>query len=111
MIVFDPKVRALPLTVSVAADPETAAEPRFVLPLVNTTVPAGEALPLAGFMVAVKTVLAVELKLVGLADTVVVVATGGGVTVTVTVPVEFWKLPVATKLAVMTFAPMARLDA
>ncbi len=108
-MVFDPSARALPLTVKVAVDPETVADPSDVLPTLNATVPAGGVLPVAAFIVAVKTVLAVEEKLVGLAVTVVVVATGGGVTVTVTVPFEFWKLPVATKLAVMLLLPTTRL--
>jgi type IV secretory pathway TrbD component len=63
---------------------------------VKVTVPVGAALALAGFTVAVKTVLAEEVMLVGLAATVVVVLIGAAVTAIVTEPLEFAKLPVAT---------------
>ena len=79
---FDPfSVRA-----AVAAALETArfTVPSGTFPSVKTTEPAGGTLPEAGFTVAVKTVDALCENVTGLADSVNVVASGGGVTVTVT---------------------------
>jgi hypothetical protein len=95
LIVLLPMARLLPLTVSVAVEPETVADPRVVLPTMKVTLPVSAVLPLAGFTVAVKTVLAEDAMLAGFAATVVVVATGGVVTATVTDPLELEKLPLA----------------
>lgn len=87
-----PAARALPLTVNVATPlpPETARVPlpSSLFPTVKVTVPLGAAVPLAGFTVAVTVVRALLAILAGLAETVVVVAMAGTVTVTVTVPPE-----------------------
>jgi hypothetical protein len=95
VIVLLPMARPLPLTVRLAAEFETSADPNVVLPRVKVTVPAGAALPLAAFTVAVNTVLAEDNILAGLAETVVVVPTGGAVTAIIVEPLEFEKLPVA----------------
>jgi hypothetical protein len=89
---------------------ESGALPRFTLPVVKVTVPDGRAVPLAAFTVTVNFVVALSIKAVEPAERVVVVATRGGVTVTVTEPAEPVKFPVGTKVAVMLFAPDARVD-
>lgn len=109
MILLLPRVRRLPLIVILAAEPDTGSVPRVVLPSRNVTVPVGEVVPEAALIVAVTMVLAVETKLAGLAATVVVVATGGAVTATLTEPLEFEKLPVAEYFAVMVLLPTVRL--
>jgi hypothetical protein len=93
VIVLFPMARLLPLTVTLAVEPETVADPRAVLPTVKVTLPVGVVLPLAAFTVAVNTVLAEDAMLAGFAATVVAVATGADV-VTVTVPVEPRNVPV-----------------
>ena len=94
VIVSEPAGSWLPLTVKAAVALEPAAVrvtvPRVVAPTVKVTVPVGAVVPLAGFTMAVRTVveLAVE-RLVELADREVVVLTGvGAVTVTVAVALE-----------------------
>lgn len=87
-----PEARLLAWTVRVAVDPEIVDEPRVVLPSAKVTVPVGAALPLAGFTVAVSTVLPEEVMLAGFATTAMVV---GDVTVTVIEPPELMKLLVA----------------
>jgi hypothetical protein len=99
-MVFAPTERLLPLTVRTAVEllPDAArfAVPRTVFPRANLTLPVGTAAQLAAFTVAVNCVVAVEAIVVGLAATVVAVATGaGGVTLTDAEAVEFAKLPVA----------------
>lgn len=69
--------------------------PNVTVPRVKVTVPVGAVIPLAGFTVAVRTVLAVGAMLVGLADKAVVVDTGGAVTVTAVVPLDALKDVVA----------------
>lgn len=98
--------KLLPFTVRVAADPDTVADPRVVLPRVKVTVPVGEPLPLAGFTVAVKTVLPEDEIVAWLAATVVVVPTSA---VTLVEPLELAKLPSAAKVALMVLLPIARL--
>jgi hypothetical protein len=91
-----PVASALPATVNVATpfepDAVNVPVPRDVVPDEKVTVPVGAFVPLAGLTVAVISVLAVELMLVGLAETVVVVATDAAVTVTVAVPLELVKV-------------------
>ena len=98
-MVLLPMLRLLPFTARVApafaAEAANEAVPRTVLPTAKVTLPVGAALPLAGLTVAVTCVVSVARMLAGFAATVVVVATGGPVTVTVVVAVEFAKLPVA----------------
>jgi hypothetical protein len=60
--------------------------------------------------VTVNFVVALWINAVVPADSVVVVATRGGVTVAVTEPAEPVKFPVGTKVAVTVFAPDARVD-
>jgi hypothetical protein len=86
---FEPVARLEPLTASTAV-PEVnrAALPSEVEPAVNVTVPVGVVLPDAGFTVAVNWVEPVDAILVGLPETVVVVAAGGAVTTTVSDAVE-----------------------
>ena len=92
VIVLLPVASELPLTVNVATPllPEAARvpAPSVLFPRVKVTVPLGAVVPLDGFTVAVSVVLAVLAILVGLAETVVVVATAGTVTVTVAVPLD-----------------------
>jgi len=87
-----PVASALPATVNVAVallpDAVNVPVPSDLVPKVKVTVPVGAVVPLAGFTVAVITVLAVEAMPAGLAEAVVVVATAGTVTVTAVVPVE-----------------------
>jgi hypothetical protein len=93
VIVLLPMAKLLPLTVTLAVEPETVADPRAVLPTAKVTLPVGTVEPPAGFTVAVNTVLAEDRMLPGFAATVVVVATGGVVTATVTDPLELEKPP------------------
>jgi len=97
-MVLAPEARLLPFTASVALPfaPEAVSGdvPSTVVPAANVTLPVGAAVPLAGLTVAVNCVVAVDEMLAGFANTAVVVATGGGVTVTLTVAVEPVKLPV-----------------
>lgn len=83
-----PAFNWLALTVSdavaVPPEPERLAEPSGALPSVKETEPVGEVLPLAALTVAVSVVLPPAVMLVGLAVTVVVVATTGTVTFIVT---------------------------
>ncbi len=84
MMVFEPEVRLAPLTASAAVPvPESVAVPKVTVPAVNVTDPVGMAVPEAAFTVAVTSVLALDAMLVGLAATVVVVATGVPVTTSV----------------------------
>lgn len=97
LIVLAPAINWLPWTVNVAVALEPLATkapvPRVVDPRVKLTVPVGAAAPLAGFTVAVRIVLAVELMLVGLAAIVVVLTVEDGlVTVTTAAAVEPLKL-------------------
>jgi len=91
-----PAASLLPFTVSVAVavppEPDSGAVPSAVLPIVNVTLPAGEAVPAEGFTVAINWVEAVAVMLTGLAANVVVVATGAVERVTVTDAVEAAKL-------------------
>jgi hypothetical protein len=91
-----PEARLLPLTATDADPLDTGTEPSAVFPAEKATLPVGAVLPVAGFTVAVTCVVPVAVILIGLAATVVVVVTGGNATLTVTVPVELLKLPVAT---------------
>jgi hypothetical protein len=59
------------------------------------TVPVGVIVPVPDFTETVNSVLALWAMVEGLAVTVVVVATGGGVTVTAADPDELVKLPEA----------------
>jgi hypothetical protein len=68
------------------------ADPMDAVPNSNVTLPEGAALPVAGLTVTVNCVLPVGAMLAELAATAVVVAAGGTVTVTVTVPAEVPKL-------------------
>jgi hypothetical protein len=72
------------LAVSMPPTDESVVRPSTVLPRVKLTVPDGTPLPLAGFTVAVRTVEAVWAIVLGFAETSVVVATAGAVTVTLT---------------------------
>jgi hypothetical protein len=106
--------RLAPWSVSVAAafGPTTdrGALPRVRLPIVKVTVPEGRGVPIAAFTVTVNFVAALWINAVEPAERVVVVATRGGVTVAVTEPAEPVKFPAGTKVAVMVFAPEARMD-
>jgi hypothetical protein len=99
VIVLLPVASELPFTVKVATPllPDTASVPvpSVLVPSVKVTAPPGAAVPLAGFTVAVSIVLAVLAILEGLAATVVVVATAGTITVTVAVPLDAVKEPLA----------------
>lgn len=92
VIAFAPRARLLPLTVSIAAlaprPAMTDTLPSEVAPIVKLTVPSGSTLPEAGLIVAVSCVVELCGMLVGDAENVTVVATGGAVTVTFTVPVD-----------------------
>ena len=83
-----PIARALPETFSVATPLDNVPVPNDLVPRENVTVPVGVWVPLAGLTVAVIVVLAAEVMLAGLAETVVEVATTVTVTVTVVVPLE-----------------------
>lgn len=111
MTVFSFWGRLAPWSVSVAVafEPttESGALPRFKTPIVKVTVPEGRAVPLAAFTVTVNFVVAFWTNAVEPEDSVVVVATRGGVTIAVTEPAEPVKFPVGTKVAVMVFAPDA----
>lgn len=76
----------MPFTVSVAVvvvpDPASVAVPSAVGPTVNVTLPVGAVLPVPAFTDTVRTLLALCAIVVGAAAKVVVVAVGGGVTVT-----------------------------
>lgn len=71
-----------------ADDAASVAVPSEVVPARNVSVPVGAALPLAGVTVAVNWRVAVDGRLAGVAITMVLVATGAPVTVTVAVAVE-----------------------
>jgi hypothetical protein len=93
LTVFEPVTNLLPVTVSVAValvpDAINVAVPKVTVPAVKVTLPVGAVAPPAGLIVAVMTVLPVEVMLVGLPETLVVVATTtGAVTVTVVVAVD-----------------------
>ncbi len=91
-----PVARLLPFTVIEAAPFTSCAEPSAVLPSEKVTLPVGTAAPVAARTVAVTCVEVEEEMLVGLAPTVVVVATGAeDVIVTMAVAVEAAKLPCA----------------
>jgi hypothetical protein len=93
VMVLLPAARLLPLTVSAAVPAaDRVAVPREVVPRANTTLPAGAAVPDAGFTVAVSCVVAPEPMLAGLAVTAVVVPASGETTLTVTVAAEPAKL-------------------
>jgi hypothetical protein len=100
------------VSVAVAFGPTTdrGALPRVTLPIAKVTVPEGSAVPVAGFTVTVNFVVALWINAVEPAERVVVVATRGGVTVAVTEPAEPVKFPAGTKVAVMAFAPEARVE-
>ena len=106
--------RLAPWSVSVAAafGPTTdrGALPRVRLPIVKVTVPEGRGVPIAAFTVTFNFVVALWINAVEPAERVVVVATRGGVTVAVTEPAEPVKFPAGTKVAVMAFAPEARVE-
>lgn len=88
-----PVARLEPFTVSAAVPAEERdTVPREAFPRVKATLPAGAAVPEAGFTVAVKTVVALGAMLAGLAVRVSVVVTGGAATLTVTVPDDAAKL-------------------
>ena len=90
-----PMARLLAFTVKAAPDADNVELPRAVLPSEKVTLPVGVAVPLA-LTVAVSTVEAVDAMEAGFAASEVVVATGGTVTITEIVPLEFEKLPLAT---------------
>lgn len=88
VIVLLPRERLLALTSILALEPESVASPRVLLPNVKVTFPAGAALPLAAFTVAVNMMVWIDTMFDDDATRAVVVATGGGVTVTLTEPLE-----------------------
>jgi hypothetical protein len=89
VIVSVPTASDAPDTVNVATPDTSDADPRFVVPDVNVTVPVGVVVPDAGFTVAVNTVVAFCANDAGFGDTVVVVAVvGPAVTDTCTDPLE-----------------------
>lgn len=75
VIVFEPALSALPLTVSGATPETSAAEPSGALPAVKLTEPVGDVVPETAFTVAVSRVVAVGAIVAGLADRVLVVPT------------------------------------
>src|SRR5580658_5541934 len=87
-----PALNLLPATLNTAAViPPVAvsvALPREVFPRAKLTVPAGRAVPLAAFTIAVTVVAALAAIVGGLAAATVVVAASGRATVTVTDAVE-----------------------
>jgi hypothetical protein len=83
VIVLAPAARLLPLTVSDAVEAVRTTVPSDVLPAVKTMLPVGAILPDAGFTVTVNCVVPAAAMLAGFTETVVVVAIGGAVTVTV----------------------------
>jgi len=91
-----PRLNLLPATLNTAAaiPPVTVkvALPRDVLPRAKFTVPAGRAVPLAAFTIAVTVVVSLGAMVGGLAAATVVVATGGRATATVTDAVEALKV-------------------
>jgi hypothetical protein len=91
-MVLLPAARLLALTVRVAPDAVNGAVPSVVFPSPNVTLPAGTAVPLAGFTMAVSCVVAVDAMLAGFAVTDIVVETGA-VTVTVVDAVALAKFP------------------
>ncbi len=86
-----PDERLLPLTVRVAPEAVSGADPSTVLPSVKVTVPAGAIVPAEAFTTAVTWVVPAAVILAGAAVTVVAVGTEEEVTVTVVVPVELAK--------------------
>jgi hypothetical protein len=107
-----PVAREFALTVKVATpllpDAASVPVPRIFVPRLKVTLPVGAVVPLAGFTIAVSVVLAVLAILAGLAETVVAVATGGIVTVTVAVPLDAVNALPAPKVAVTVLLPVAR---
>jgi hypothetical protein len=101
------------LTVSVAVPviPETitGALPSDVIPVANTTTPPGPAFPVIALTVAVRTVVAFCATIAGTATSVALVAVGGTLTLTLTVPLEPAELVFPAQAAVMVFAPCARV--
>src|SRR5436305_17742 len=81
--------------VAAAPDVFSVSVPSAFVPAKNATVPPGAAVPLAGLTVAVTTVLPAAAIWTGFAASVTLVATAGGITVTVKLPVELAKLPAA----------------
>ena len=77
-----PVASPLPDTVREALPLDRLAVPRVLVPRRKVTEPAGKVVPLTGWTEAVITVLPFVVMLAGLAETVVVVATAGAVTVT-----------------------------
>jgi hypothetical protein len=82
----------LPITVTLAVEvppePESAALPSVVEPMLNTTEPVGDAVPVVAFTVAASVVLPVVRMLAGVAVTLVVVDVPCTLTVTVTAPTD-----------------------
>jgi hypothetical protein len=72
------------------------ALPRDVLPRAKLTVPAGRAVPLAAFTIAVTVVVALGAMVAGLAAATVVVAVTDAVTTTTTDPADAAKPLLAT---------------
>jgi hypothetical protein len=112
-MLLEPTARLLPLTVRTAVpippDTVTRAVPSCALPLANDTLPVAPALPITAFTVAVRRVVVFGAIFVGVATTVIVVATGAGFTVTVSTPAELAKPAVPDQVAVMELFPTARL--
>jgi hypothetical protein len=105
-----PVLRLLPLTVKVATPAESVADPSEVEPADNATLPVGAAVPDAAFTVTVTWVVPDVASVAELTATDVVVAIGAvEVTVTLTLPEELAKLPIAVYAAVSVLAPTARL--
>ncbi len=91
-----PIARPTPFNVNTAEPAaESLADPSVVLPEANVTVPIGIVLPETAVTVAVRTVDPVWDIPGELAVTVVLVATGVGVTVTIAAPPDPLKSPVA----------------
>jgi len=97
MMVLLPTLNLVPGTLNTAAViPPVAvrvALPRDVFPRAKLTAPAGRAVPLAAFTIAVIVVVAFGAIVGGLAAATVVVAASGIATVTVTEAVEPLKAP------------------
>ncbi len=80
--VFDPAAKLAPLTVSDALPDARVAVPSTVEPIAKVMAPLGTVDPDAGLTLTARTVDAVCAKAAGLAETRVVVAISGFVTVT-----------------------------
>ena len=105
-----PVARLEPLTASVAVpDVDSGELPSTVEPSAKTIVPAGDAVPEAGLTVAVICVVPLAAMPAGLAETDIAVATGGAVTTTVSAAIEVVKPAAPEYVAVIVFAPVARL--